>query len=436
MQQDIYKSENIWKVLMKTAPPVMLAQLILSLYNIVDSCFIGRYSVDGLNALSVIFPMQLLITALAVGTGVGVNTLAAYYNGQGRREDAKNAAGTGAVLAVLSWAAVAVLSLVFLRPFAYFSSNSPQAAELTITYGSIVCIGSLPVFLEGCWTKVHQANGNMRLPMTAQIAGAAVNIIFDPLLIFGPGPFPALGIAGAAIATVLGQTVAAIITASAFCRPPETGLMLPYIKKIYRLGFPSILMQALYTVYILALNLILVGFCDEAVTALGLYYKLQTFFFIPLFGLEACMVPFLSYNFAREAYGRCRQIMSACMVICVVSMTAATLCFELFPAGLIRLFSQDEKVLEIGITAFRLIALSFLPGTLSLLTPVFFQAIGSGFCSSMLSLLRQVFCLVPIFWLFSLLGLDFCWLSFPLSELISGIWGWVLYKKQLRRWGV
>ena len=434
--QHIYKTEKVSRVLLKTAPPVMLAQLVLALYNIVDSFFIGRYSADGLTALSVIFPVQLLITALAVGSGVGVNTLAAFFLGRGQHREAEECAGTGSLLAFITWLVVALLSVLFLPLLAKVSSNSAQVAHHTVVYGSIVCIGSLPVFMEGCWTKIHQAHGNMRLPMIAQICGAAVNIVLDPILIFGLGPLPRMGIAGAAVATVLGQFVAACITASAFRKVPEVSLIWRYTARIYKLGFPSILMQALYTVYILALNIILSGFCDEAVTALGLYYKLQTFFFIPLFALETCIVPFLSYNFARKDFPRCKEIMSCCFGVCTVFMLLAALCFEFMPAELIGLFSKDPKLMEIGIVAFRIIGLSFLPGVLSLITPIFFQAIGAGFCSSMLSVLRQIVCLVPIFWLCSLLGLNYSWLSFPLSETIAGVWGWILYKKTLRQWGL
>lgn len=431
----LFESEKVWKLLLRITPPVMLAQLIQALYNIVDSYFVGRYSGNGLTALSVIFPLQLIITALAVGTGVGLNTQMSRLYARRRREEADAAAGAGMVLAVLSWLVFAVVSLLLMRPYVRLSANTPEAVDYAVTYGNIVCGGSLGIFLESCWTKVHQAGGNMKLPMAAQIAGALTNIVLDPILIFGLGPVPELGVAGAAIATVAGQFVAAAITGvRGRRRPPALKKLGNYARPIYRLGYPSILMQSLYTVYIVALNVILAGFCDEAVTVLGLYYKLQTFFFIPLMGLETCIVPVLSYNYTRARYDRCREIMRVAFLISSAFMLVGTLCFWLIPGPMIGLFSRDAQVLAIGVHAFRLIGLSFLPAVLSLLFPVFFQAIGMGRPSVLLSLTRQIFCLIPIFWLLSLLGLSWTWLAFPLSECITDIPGILLYCKTLRQW--
>lgn len=277
----LFDTESVWAILMRIAPPVMLAQLIQAMYNIVDSYFVGQFSSDGLTALSIVYPVQLIVTAIAVGTGVGVNTLMSRYDGQGNHHLADRTAGTGTVLALISWLIFAVLSGLLMRPFAAISTESSSVADLAVTYGTIVCVGSPGVFLESTWSKVHQARGNMRLPMLAQIAGAAANIVLDPILIFGLGPAPALGVAGAAFATVSGQVLAALIVVSGFRKPPPIRVFRSYAAKIYRLGFPSIFMQLLFTVYIMALNMILAGFSDDAVTVLGLYYKVQSFFFIP-----------------------------------------------------------------------------------------------------------------------------------------------------------
>lgn len=308
LETDFFGKEKIAKILLKTAPPVMLAQLIQALYNIVDSFFVGQYSSDALTALSVIYPLQLIIVALAVGTGVGVNTYMARKYAQGKSEMADEAAGTGMVLEGITWIVFAVISILILKPYVAGSAKSPQAVVDAMVYGKIVCIGSIGAFLEGNWTKVHQSQGNMRLPMFAQMIGAVINIILDPILIFGIGIIPQMGVAGAAYATILGQIAAAIITGKkGYRKPPCFRKLLHYAKRIYLLGYPSILMQALYTVYIVALNMILAGFSDAAVTVLGLYYKVQTFFFIPLFGLQTCIVPIISYNYARNSYDRCRK---------------------------------------------------------------------------------------------------------------------------------
>ncbi len=435
LQNDWYGREKISKILLKVAPPVMLAQLIQALYNIVDSFFVGMYSNDALTALSVIYPMQLVIIALAVGTGVGVNTYMARKYAQERPKDAEAAAGCGTVLALVSWALFAALSLIFMRPYVKTSATSPEAVEYAVIYGNIVCAGSIGVFLEGNWTKVHQARGNMRRPMIAQITGALTNIILDPILIFGIGPAPEMGVAGAAAATVIGQICAAVIVSvGAVCKPPELRHMRRFINRIYFFGYSSILMQLLYTVYILALNIILAGFSDAAVTVLGLYYKLQSFFFIPLFGLQTCIVPVLSFNFAKGDGQRCRQTMNLSFLISSVFMLLGIVCFVFFPVPMIRLFSDSSQVIEIGKIAFPIIGAGFVSAVFGIIMPTFFQAIGKGAQSTFLSLLRQIFCLIPIFWAFSLVGLNCTWLAFPLSETISGVAGLVMYRAELKKW--
>lgn len=432
---NVFGTERIGKILSRIAPPVMLAQLIQALYNIIDSYFVGQFSGSGLTALSVVFPIQFIVTALAMGTGVGVNTQMSRLYAQGYEEDADRTAGTGTVLAVFTWALFAAAAVLIMKPYVTASAKSPEAIAYAITYGDIVCVGSLGMFLESVWTKVHQAGGNMRLPMLAQIAGAVTNIILDPLLIWGWGAIPKMGIAGAAVATILGQVVAAAITGvTGFRRPPKRKALLRYAGPVYLLGYPYMMMQALATVYIVVLNVILAGFSHEAVTVLGLYYKMQTFFFIPLFGLQTCIVPLLSYNYARSNYSRCRRVMKDSVVTALGFMLVGVLCFAFIPGALIGIFSRDAVVLEIGKSAFRIIGLSFPSAVLSLMMPVFFQAIGAARPSILLAVTRQVFCLIPIFWLLSRLGMQYTWLAFPVAETITGALGTILYFRQIRAW--
>lgn len=274
----------------------------------------------------------------------------------------------------------------------------------------------------------------MRLPMLAQIAGALTNILLDPTLIFGFGPIPAMGVAGAGYATVVGQVAAALITSSAMRRPPRLRALGRYARQIYKLGYPSIFMQMLYTVYIVALNVILAGFCDEAVTVLGLYYKVQSFFFIPMAGLQTCIVPLLSYTNAKGDHRRCQAVLVDATLLAMSFMLIGVACFELIPDRLLSIFSSDARVLEIGVPAFRIIGLSFLPAVLSLMTPVFFQAIGKALSSVILALTRQIICLIPIFWGLSQLGLRYCWGAFPIAETVTGSVGLLLYLRQRREW--
>ena len=432
---DLFRTEKIPKILLKIAPPVMLAQLIQAVYNIVDSFFVGQYSANSLTALSVIYPLQLIIIALAVGTGVGVNTYMARQYAQKFQQKAEEAAGTGMVLEFMTWLIFAVLAAVFMRPYVMTSAKSPEAIEDAVIYGRIVCIGSIGAFLEGNWTKVHQSRGNMRRPMIAQTVGALTNIVLDPIMIFGLGPVPQMGVAGAAYATVCGQVAAAVITAfGGVRRPPEFRKMKVHIKQIYWLGYASILQQAMYTVYIVILNAILAGFSDSAVTVLGLYYKMQTFFFIPLMGLQTCIVPVLSFNYATKSYGRCRETMKDSYLFSCGFMLIGGGCFVFFPVELLRIFSDSSEVIAIGKTAFPIIGSSFIPAVFSLMTPVFFQAIGNGRVSLFLSVMRQIFCLIPIFWALSLLGLQFTWFAFPISEVLVGVTGMGVYWRTINGW--
>lgn len=426
-----FGTEKVFRLLIKLAPPVMLAQLIQALYNIVDSYFIGQYSKDGLAALSVIFPIQLLISALAIGTGVGVNTVMSKFYGLNENEKADKTAGVGFLLSVLSWAVFAIISCAIMGFYTQISLETPQAQNFARSYGMIVCGASFGIFLESNWSKILQAKGDMKTPMIAQVAGALTNILFDWLLIFGIGFFPKMGVAGAAIATVAGQILAAVIVGiKAFRRPLGFSESLGYVKPIYKAGIPNIIMNALCTVYIVALNLILVTFSDDAVTVLGLYYKLQMFCLIPVMGLTTCIVPILSYNFAAGSAVRCRSILWQSVAISAVCMGIGTLAFEIIPTPLLRIFADGEQnILDIGTVALRIIGISFVPISVSLVMPTFFQAIGMGKQSIALTLLRQIGLLIPLAWLLSKIGLNYVWLAFPITEVITAAVGYILYRK-------
>lgn len=268
----------------------------------------------------------------------------------------------------------------------------------------------------------------MKTPMIAQILGAITNIILDPILIFGMFGIPEMGIAGAAIATVVGQVVAGLVVMKkGFRKPPELSVYKVCIGRIFRLGLPNILMQSAYTFYILGLNLILGGFSDEAVTALGLYYKWQTFFFIPLGAMQTCIVPIISYNYASKKLNRCKNTLKTSVLFGLVLMGLGTLCFLLLPSQMLSVFTSDAKVIEIGSYGFRFVGVSFLPMVTSLIFPVFFQAIGKSLKSSALTVIRTVVLFVPLGYIFSRFGLNFFWLTFPVTEIITSIVGAVFY---------
>lgn len=427
---DYFGSEKISRILLKMAPPVMLAQLIQALYNIIDSVFVGRFSDSGLTALSIVYPLQLLMIAVAVGTGVGINTVMAAEMGRHNEAKANEYAGVGTPLAVMLWLLFALISYLFMPTFARMSTSDAAIISDVITYGRIVCVFSFGLFLESVWTKILQARNDMKTPMLAQIIGAVVNIILDPLLIFGMLGFPKMGIAGAAIATVAGQIVAAIVVMrKGLEKTPELKKYPSYTARIFRLGFPNILMQSAYTFYIFGLNLILAGFSDDAVTVLGLYYKWQTFFFIPLGAMQTCIVPVISYNYATGQIERCKKTLNTSILFGMALMLLGVLCFGIIPEPMLRFFSSNENVIHIGITAFRIIGCSFIPLVTSLTYPVLFQAVGQSLKSSLLTVIRTVLLFVPLGYLFSLFGLNYFWLTYPVTECITTLSGFLLSRR-------
>lgn len=429
-KSDFFGTEKISKILLKIAPPVMAAQLIQALYNIIDSLFVGRYSDSGLTALSIVYPLQLLMIALAVGAGVGINTVMAAKLGLGQEEKANEYAGMGTPLAAVLWLIFAAVCYFIMPVYAKMQTSSAEVIADVVTYGRIACVFSFGLFLESVWTKVLQARGNMKIPMIAQIAGAVVNIILDPILIFGKLGFPEMGIAGAAIATVMGQIAAALIVMKkGFFKPPAFKKIPHYTGKIFRLGAPNILMQSAYTIYIFGLNVILATFSDAAVTVLGLYYKWQSFFFIPLGAMQTCIVPVISYNYAARNAERCKKTLNTAIIFGMTLMFFGTLCFEIIPEPMLRFFSKDEEVVRLGIAAFRFIGISFIPLVTSLTYPVLFQAVGKSLKSSLLTIIRTVVLFVPLAYLFSRFGVDYFWLTFPVTDGTVSVIGFIMSRR-------
>ncbi len=431
---ELFGKERIGKILLKLAPPVMLAQLIQALYNIVDSLFVGRYSDSGLTALSIVYPLQLLMIALAVGTGVGINTVMAARLGVKKEKEADEYAGVGTPLAAILWLIFALVCLFIMPAYAKMSTSSAAVIQDVITYGRIVCVFSFGLFFESIWTKVLQAHGDMKTPMIAQIIGAVTNIILDPLLIFGLFGLPEMGIAGAAVATVAGQiAAAAIVFKEGYKKSPSAHVYPHHTADIFILGMPNILMQSAYTLYILGLNLILATFSDAAVTVLGLYYKWQTIFFIPLGSMQTCIVPVISFNYAAKNVKRCSKTLWWAIGFGVALMLLGVLCFEAIPAQMLHVFTSDTSVIKIGTAAFRIIGISFVPLVTSLTLPVFFQAVGMSLKSSLLTIIRTVVLFVPLAFLFSRFGLNFFWLTFPVTDSLTSLVGFLFYRQFIKK---
>ena len=399
----------------------MLALLIQSIYNIVDSYFVAQYSLSGLTALSIIFPIQLLMTALGTGTGTGLNILISRMDGNGDTARQRDVVKSGLYLGIWNFLIFTCIGMLLIGSYYTISSDQAEVRAEGVQYAQIIFLGSFGLFMESNCTKLLQAKGNMVTPMLAQVAGAVINLVFDPIFIFGLFGTPELGVAGAAITTIMGQWAAMLITLKAVFRTYDVRGTFRFKDciQIYQGGFPSIIMQSLYTLYIVGLNLILKQFTEDAVTVLGIYYKLQTFFFIPLMGLQQVIVPVISFNYGAHDNKRVNDTLRYSILISCGVMALGTFIFMAFPKELILIFAGSTPVLNIGTPALRIISVSFLPASLAMMFTVYFQGIEKGKCSVFITVLRQIILLVPLAWLFHFAGLNYVWLTFPVTESIA-----------------
>lgn len=407
------------------SPPVMLALLIQSIYNIADSFFVARYSTEGLTALSIVYPVQLLITALATGTGAGVNILISRLDGKGETEAQHDIIKSGLFLNIFHFLVFAIVGNVLADLYFSLSTGNAVVKAQGILYSRIIFSGSFGLFTESICTKILQARGNMVIPMIAQVTGSIVNIILDVILIFGTGHIPAFGIKGAAIATVIGQWVAMVITLLAVMKKYSLKgtYKLDACRQIYANGVGSIVTQSLYTIYIVGLNMILKIFTEDAVTVLGIYYKIQSFFFIPLLGFQQVLLPLFSYHYGAGNSRRNREILKYSMIFSVAIMAVATGVFFLFPEKLVQIFSTDSAIVAIGKYAFPVISISFVFAGLTIVITSYLQGIAHIKKSLFIIVLRQIVLLVPLAWLFHFMGLNAVWWTFPVTELIAGVTG-------------
>lgn len=426
---------SVPKLLFKMSPPVMLALLIQSIYNIADSFFVARYSTEGLRALSIVYPIQLLITALATGTGAGVNILISRLDGRGETKTQYDIIKSGLFLNMFHFLIFALVGNILANAYFSLSTGNSMVKVQGILYSRIVFSGSLGLFTESICTKILQARGNMVVPMLAQVIGSLVNIVLDVILIFGTGYNPALGIEGAAIATVIGQWVAMAITLFAVTKKYSLRgqFKLETCKQIYVNGIGSIVTQSLYTIYIVGLNMILKIFTEDAVTVLGIYYKIQSFFFIPLLGFQQVLLPLFSYHYGAGDRHRNREILKCSMIFSVIIMAVATGIFFLFPEKLVHIFSKGSAIVAIGKTAFPVISISFVFAGLTIVITSYLQGIAHIKASLFIIVLRQIVLLVPLAWLLHFIGLNAVWWTFPVTEIIASVTGiliiWILHKE-------
>ncbi len=430
------------KLIITMSLPIMISMLIQALYNIVDSMYVAQISEDALTAVSLAFPYQNLMIAVGTGTGVGVNALLSRSLGEKNFKLANRTANNSMFLALAISVLFAILGIVFARPFIAMQTENKVILEQGVDYLMIVSTVSVGLFGQIATERLLQSTGKTIYSMITQSLGAIINIILDPIMIFGWGPFPRMETAGAALATVVAQVIAAIvgiILNLAVNKELKLSLkgMLPdmsIIKRIYSVGIPSILMASIGSVMTFCLNKILIDFTKTAVAVFGAYFKLQSFIFMPVFGLNNGVVPIIAYNLGAQKPDRMKKTIKLALIYAVSFMIIGFIAFQAVPGMLLKIFSASPEMIEIGVPALRTISLSFLFAGFCIVAISVFQATGKGFYSLWISIARQLVVLIPVAFFLSLTGkLNLIWLAFPIAEIVSVIMAMFYLKRVYRK---
>jgi len=431
------------KLLVTMSLPMMISMLVQALYNVVDSIFVGQYSSDAFTAVSLAFPVQMLIIAVAVGTGVGMNSLLSRRLGEKIYKDAEAAAQNGIFLGLLSWLGFLIFGLFFSRSFFTSFTNDLTIIEMGTQYISICSIFSFGVFTQIICERIMQATGITIFNMITQLIGAGINIALDPILIFGYLGFPEMGAAGAAIATVIGQIVAMMVGLY-FTRHKVKEVTIRFkgfrpngriIKEIYKVGVPTIIMQAIGSAMTAGLNIILIKFSSAAVSVLGAYFKINSFIVMPVFGLTNGLVPIVGYNYGARKKERIYGTIRFGLLLALVIMLVGVLIFQVAPDALLTIFNPPPAMMEAGIPALRIISICFPTAALGIIFSAVFQAVGNGILSMIISLSRQIIVLLPVAYLLSLTGdVRNVWWSFPIAEGISFILSLLFFRYVNKRY--
>ena len=433
------------KLLLSMAVPMMISMLVQALYNIVDSIFVSRICEDALTAVSMAFPWQNIVIAIAVGFGVGINALLSRALGQKNAERVNQVAVNGLLLAGLSYLLVLVAGLIGIRAYMRTQTDIETIVNYGITYLNICILCSFGVFVEITFERFLQATGRTVYSMITQLTGAITNIILDPILIFGLLGFPKLGIAGAAWATVIGQCVGAVVAVTLnHFKNPEVHLRLRHIRpngrlmgEITAISVPSIIMSCISSLTCFVMNMILIAYSSTAVAVFGVYFKLQSFVFMPVFGLNNGMVPIIAYNYGAQKPERIHKTIRLGMVYAVAIMVVGLLVFQLIPKELLLMFDASDAMLEIGAPALRIMSLAFVFAGIGIVSGSSCQAFGYSVYSMLISIARQIVVLIPAAYLLSLTGvLRSIWFAFPIAEIFSLILSLFFLRTTLKKTGM
>ena len=433
MEERLHKNpmgyKKILPLLIKMSLPIMLSMLIQSLYNITDSFFVSKISEKALRATSLSYPIQIVIIGFGVGTGVGINSFISRALGSNREDMANKGAMHGLLLVFASWLLFLIFRVTLLESFLDYFTADPIVKAMGIQYLGLISTFSFFSLLQITIEKTIQGTGNMVLPMIIQGVGAIVNIILDPIMIFGLFGFPAMGIRGAAIATLIGQGLGAFLGVY-FLLSKKTSLEINFkkfkysrqiVKDIYVVGFPSILMQSVTAFVTIVLNLIVVRHSELAVSVLGIYFKLESFILMPVFGVTQGVLPLIGYNYGAKEKERIGETYRYGLMLALIIMGMGTMIFQIFPRQLMAIFSDNAEMIEMGAYTLRIISIGYLFAAIGIMNSTYFQALGLGRYSLLITSLRQIFLIIPLAYGLSLIGLNWIWLAYPISESLTTI---------------
>lgn len=442
MEQSFMKEKNILPLVLSMALPMVISMAVNSLYNIIDSYFVAKVSENAMTALALVYPVQNLINAIAIGFGIGINAGIAFYLGAGDQERADNTATQGVFLSFIHGILLTLVCMIGMPLFLKNFSSDEEIIKLALLYSNRAFLFSPIITLGLSYEKIFQAVGQMKVSMFSMICGCAANIILDPLMIFGIGIFPAMGIAGAAYATGVGQCITLIVYLLfyAFCRPPvkidrrHMHLDATVVKKMYSVGVSSTLNLALPSLLISVLNGLLADFSEKYVLVLGVYYKLQTFIYLTANGIIQGIRPLMGYNFGAGEYGRVKKIYHTALTMNMGIMSLGMLLSWMIPGQLIGLFTDNAETITIGVTALQIISLGFIISAVSITCSGALEGLGKGYPSLFISLLRYVIVIVPAAFLFSrLIGADGVWYAFCATEFLTAGFALIIFRKEINR---
>lgn len=421
-------TEPIVPLLFRLSIPSIIAMAVQAFYNVVDSIYVGRLGTDPLSALSLSFPLQMIIIAIAVGTGIGTSSLISRRLGEGEKEKAANAAEHVILASILYSIIIGLIGFFFSDKLFVIFTDDPNLITLGTEYISIILIGSIALFFPMISNNILRGEGNTFIPMVTMLIGAIINIILDPFLIYGLWIFPELGIQGAAIATVLARFLSGIyLVFMLFSDKNELKLNLKnfsfdfnIIKEVYKVGFPAMVMQLMASLMLSGMNKILASFSTTAIAAAGIYFRVQSFVFMPVFGLNQGFMPIVGYNYGHNNPKRMLKTIKLAGVIAFVFTTAGFILFQTIPKQIVSLFSTDPQLIEMGTMALKKISIAFPIIGPAIIISTTFQALGKGLPSLIFSFLRQIIILLPLmYFLGNLYGLETLWYSFPIAEFIN-----------------